>query len=860
MAFDLATAKPVGQSGGGFDLSTAKPVADAPKTSILDSIKQGAGNLVAGAVRGAGSIGATILYPVDKIGDFMDGGGLGDKVSSSSLSDLVKGGAAAPKLSRNEQRRADMDAALKTMGADPDSTMYAVGKVGGEIAGTAGAGGVAGNALARLVQAPRVAAAFPTLAAKVNPLIQAVSSSGMTTGVKVAPGAVAAAKDLAVRSVGSGVAGAVQAGVVDPNEATSGGVIGLATPGVLKLAGAMGSTVYNAVKGGKPNTGRLLADALGVDEAGLKKIVDAANAAPDSIVDGSKLTLGQALQQQGANIPEAKMLERIVAGGPGGDKLLKQYQDQATARMTALQGQGAETYMGAAREEATKQGDKIGAVLRTQAGDDKAAARAAWEAVHGRAAQDGVSLQLPLQDMEAAMGPLGRGSVVPAKDARNVLQVAKDIGTEELPAVVPLKAGPVSKSQSLEQAVRAAGGIRGGSGELRDLGIKQSGTTGLINNKTGREADLLAEEMHRRGFIPDADPATLFDALRNGGGRKLYANDQVESNALQRMAEAAMGDAPEAERIAKAVPFAEFQRLRRDSGSLAAKAGERAGGETEAGVLAKIQELLTRRADDAANGMGMEGDNVTPEFLAQYNRARGMTKANAERYKGGNNITSILRKPVGQEYTLNGDEIANKLWHGGAGLAGDVTNLKQVLSGDNFEPTMNALRKLVLTDAASKTTASGNLGSALPRYVESRMPGLQEALTPEQLNALTSVAGDIRNSEAAAAVNGLRGSDTQAKISRALDAGLLDSPLAKAASRLGSVKGIGIEPLRNKMAEAVIGYKGRTLAQLLADPKAAAAALQDQGFTHGLDAKTLKALEFASGLVSRGAAPALASP
>ena len=77
---------------------------------------------------------------------------------------------------------------------------------------------------------------------------------------------------------------------------------------------------------------------------------------------------------------------------------------------------------------------------------------------------------------------------------------------------------------------------------------------------------------------------------------------------------------------------------------------------------------------------------------------------------------------------------------------------------------------------------------------------------------------------------------------------------------MGSFKGIGIEPLRIKMAEAVIGYKGRTLAQLLADPKAAAAALQDQGFTHGLDAKTLKALEFASGLVSRGAAPALASP
>ena len=147
----------------------------------------------------------------------------------------------------------------------------------------------------------------------------------------------------------------------------------------------------------------------------------------------------------------------------------------------------------------------------------------------------------------------------------------------DLEAVSALKPGKAINSQSLEQAVRSAGGIRGGSGELRDLGIRQSGTTGLINNKTGRQADILAEEMHRRGFIPDADPATLFDALRNGGGRKLYANDAVDNNGLQRMAEAEMGDMPGAERIPVPVPFGEFQRLRRDSGELAAKIGDRGG-------------------------------------------------------------------------------------------------------------------------------------------------------------------------------------------------------------------------------------------------------------------------------------------
>ncbi len=772
-------------------MKTAFPILSAVAQNpaqAMDALR----NIFAGGVRGAGSIGATVARPFETGPD-------------------------------NQQRRERLDSNMRDLlGADTKSPAYSVGKLVGELAGTAGAGGAVAKALGTV----------PGLAGVASPLLDSIASAGFTAG------GVGGGSGVALRAIGGGLSGGITAGMTNPEDWKVGMGIGALAPGAVQLAGAAGSAIKNAGKGAKEaNAVKIVAAAIGVPEAQLLQVLQSTGGVKN-YVPGSDLTLSQALQKIGKNSPEYAILERIAAGGPGGDALLKRYANQAAARMEALKAQGAQTYQGAAKEEATMAGDKIGAVLRTQANDDKAAARALWESVYGRAADDGVSLQLPLEDMQKAMGPLGRGSVVPGRDANNVLQVAQEIGTDVLPAIKPLKAGPVRNSQTLEQAVRAAGGLRGSSGELRDLGIRQSGTTGLINNKSGQAEDMLAEEMYRRGFIPDADPRTLLDALRNGGGRKLYANDQVESNALQRMAEAAMGDAPGAERIPKAVPFAEFQRLRRDSGSLAAKAGERAGSETEAGVLAKFQELLTRRADDAANGLPMAGDSVTPEFLAQYNAARGASRANAEKYKGGNNIASILRKPVGQDYTLTGDEIINKLWHGGAGLAGDVSNLKGVLSQNNYNPSMDALQRFIMTDAASRTTASGLLGSALPKYVENRMPGLLEAMTPEQLGALQSVAADIRNAEAAAALPGLRGSDTQAKISRAMDAGLLDSPIAKGAARLLSVKGVGGEGLRSKLAEAVIANKGKIVSELLANPAAAARALEDKSFMQLIDSGT----------------------
>jgi hypothetical protein len=803
----------------------AKPKAAEPedKFAFVKGLGQQVMNAGAGALRGAGSIGATILAPVDMVSDAMDGKGLS--------------------LDANRKRRQAMDDALRGLGADTDSLAYGAGKLGGEIAGTAGMGG----ALAR------GAAAIPMLASKAAPVIDAIGTAGMTAG-----GATGWA-GAGARAFGGAITGGASAGLVSPEDAAVGAGIGAVSPAVLNFAFKYGSKVYNAVKGGAPGAGRLLADAAGVTEAELADIIKAANKAPRSLVPGSDLTLSQALQTQGANSQPIKMLERIVSEGPGGDKLLQRYADQGAARLAALQAQGAQTYQGAAREEATRVGDKIGAIVRTQAGDDKSAARDAWQALYGRASQDGVALHLPLDAMDEAMRPLGRGTVGAGQDARALIGEAKNIGTYEVPPIKFGRGASGGKQESLLDAVKRAGGLNENTqsgqmlaGEL--TGLRQSGLGRLIYKNKGLSVARMAEKMHEAGFIAENDSAALIDALSNGA-KNTFSRGADADSMYRALAEKAMGDAPEgAQRYAQAVPFDEFQRLRRSAGALGAKVGAREGGAAEGGVLQEMQRLLESRADDAAAGNLLSGEVMPEGFMQQYNAARGMTRANAERYKGGNNISAILRKPIGQDYTLTGDEITNKLWHGGAGLAGDVSNLRGLLSNNNQEPAMDALRQYIMTDAASKTTASGLLGAGLPRYVETRMPGLLEALKPEQMGALSSVAADIRNADAAAST-GVRGSDTYAKMSRSLDAGILDSPMAKALGRVASIKGVGLESLRSKAAEAVISYKGRTLAELMANPKAAAAALQDRAFVASIDGPTRQALRVSLGR----AAPVLAA-
>ena len=173
------------------------PEAPKPEPSMMDSIKQSAGNVLAGAVRGAGSIGATIVAPYDMAKDALAGKGLS--------------------LESNRQRRTDMDSALGSMGAETDSFGYGAGKLAGEIAGTAGAGGLIAKPVSMV--APRLASA--------------IASGGMS-----ANGA-----GMATRAAGGAINGGVSAGLINPEDFGTGSVIGAVAPGVISAAGNFGKAI-----------------------------------------------------------------------------------------------------------------------------------------------------------------------------------------------------------------------------------------------------------------------------------------------------------------------------------------------------------------------------------------------------------------------------------------------------------------------------------------------------------------------------------------------------------------------------------------------------------------------------------------
>lgn len=152
-------------------------------------------DLGAGAIRGAGSIGATMIRPFES-------------------------------AEANASRRQGIDEGLRSLlGADPQSGAYAIGKLGGEIAGTAGLGpALAGGA--------RFAGAAPGI-------VNALSTAGMT------------APSIAARIGGGAVTGGAAAALVNPGDAAMGAAVGGALPPVLQGAGAAGRFLGSALtKGG----------------------------------------------------------------------------------------------------------------------------------------------------------------------------------------------------------------------------------------------------------------------------------------------------------------------------------------------------------------------------------------------------------------------------------------------------------------------------------------------------------------------------------------------------------------------------------------------------------------------------------
>jgi len=187
----------------------------APEKSFGRKAFDAAANIGSGALSGAGSIGSTILYPVDKV------------------TDLVSG----DNRNRNKERRQSITETLQNLGADPSSGFYQAGKLGGEIAGTAGVGGVAANLATRV----------PGLAAAAPELISAVRTSGMTAGPSTG------IANMATRAAGGAISGGLSAGLVDPSQAGTGALVGGALPPAIAGAGKLGSAIGTSLRGATPS-------------------------------------------------------------------------------------------------------------------------------------------------------------------------------------------------------------------------------------------------------------------------------------------------------------------------------------------------------------------------------------------------------------------------------------------------------------------------------------------------------------------------------------------------------------------------------------------------------------------------------
>ncbi|WP_052961842.1 hypothetical protein [Pseudomonas fluorescens] len=195
-------------------------------------LMQDAGNVLAGAGRGAASIGATMMAPYDIASDAMAGKGLS--------------------LERNRQRRADVDEMMRTIGANPESAAYKGGKLGTEIAGTAGMGGLLANG----------ARALPG-AANIAPLIESIGSGGFQAGGMTGLPAVG------TRMLGGAITGGASAGLVNPEDAKMGALVGGAVPGAVSIAGNTARGMGRALRGGEisPEVAGLVqkANNLGID-------------------------------------------------------------------------------------------------------------------------------------------------------------------------------------------------------------------------------------------------------------------------------------------------------------------------------------------------------------------------------------------------------------------------------------------------------------------------------------------------------------------------------------------------------------------------------------------------------------------
>jgi hypothetical protein len=452
------------------------------------NVPQNLGNLTAGLIRGAGSIGATILAPKDIISDAIDGKGLS--------------------LESNRARRKGMDEGLQMMGANPESGLYATGKIGGEIAGTAGLGNVIGGSKL-LSNAPKLA--------------KAIQSGGFTLGNTGGN----AILNGATRVAGGAINGGVSAGVVDPESAGLGAFVGGAIP-------AVGKVGYETFKLG----GRAIAP---FTKAGRQKILnknlvnmlgdDASNVA-SRLASAKGNTAGfMPSAGQVANNAELAAFERMFKNRNAG--LFGDFsKSQSEALANAANGLG---------------GDDLARINLVTARDDAVSSlyEAGQNAMIESSPQLDELLKRPAINQAYKAAELnamnrGKGSIVDDKILSGTIyqdEAPQAISEFSRPDLLKGEKIGGGEGKNIIQQIRKMGGVN--LGHIQDITGERTGRAAKAPvgffNKNGLGVDDISQQLEQLGYIPKEE-------MRVDGGVQ-YVKDaigeQLKGNKIY-----ALGDEP----------------------------------------------------------------------------------------------------------------------------------------------------------------------------------------------------------------------------------------------------------------------------------------------------------------------------
>lgn len=244
--------------------ANAKEAAPQETKTVSYPLEQPFRDFAYGALRGAGSIGATILSPIDAVARKM---GIENSI-----------------IGREDRRQAITDA-TQMLRADPESNFYGAGKLGAEMAGTAGVGGALGGVVGSV--APRVG--------------QAMAAGGFASNVP-----------LPINMAGGSAAGMAGASMIDPTKESA--AVGGIAAGALPVVGSalspfadwasrtlMQSALKPTIKQLKSGDAKVAVDTLlqegisptkgGVEK--LRSLIDNKNQEIANVIQGSNATVNK---------------------------------------------------------------------------------------------------------------------------------------------------------------------------------------------------------------------------------------------------------------------------------------------------------------------------------------------------------------------------------------------------------------------------------------------------------------------------------------------------------------------------------------------------------------------------------------